>query len=209
MKLLWLDCETNSLDPNAGRLLEVAAFVTDLRTPFEVEGGVVQAVLPVAEGEARTFSPFIVEMHTKNGLLAECAERDHEMGLAEQPNTRGLVLPEVARYRRACLALEDELLARVPDKDVVGKEEITALAGSSVHFDRGFLAVHMPRLARQLSHRCYDVSAVKLFCRSLGMPKPPPEEAHRALPDIQESMRHAKLCAGWLTTGRKTDCPVP
>ncbi len=59
----------------------------------------------------------------------------------------------------------------------------------------------MPTLAERFSHRYYDVSAVKLFCRSLGMPKPQPAEAHRAMADIQESIAHARQCARWLRTG--------
>ena len=60
--------------------------------------------------------------------------------------------------------------------------------------------MHMPRLAARFSHRHYDVSAVKLFCRSLGMPKPPKAEAHRATADVLESIAHARLCAEWLRT---------
>jgi len=67
-----------------------------------------------------------------------------------------------------------------------------------VHFDHGFLRVHMPKLAARFSHRHYDVSAVKLFCQSLGMPKPPKAEAHRAAADVRESIEHAKACADWL-----------
>ncbi len=72
------------------------------------------------------------------------------------------------------------------------------LAGSSIHFDHAFLAVHMPRFAARLSHRHYDVSAIKLFCQSLGADKFPKAEAHRAKDDIAESIAHAKACAEWL-----------
>lgn len=212
MKLLWCDLETNGLDQRNDRILEVAAFVTDLATPWTMEGEPVQGVLPITLKEAGTYDEFITTMHTKNGLLVECFTLDLAMKEAEDRaaavNTDNKFVHGVAspqrnatwlpfRYTKAMTALEDRLLALIPDKDVVGKENVTALAGSSVHFDLGFLRTYMPRLSRQLSHRCYDVSAVKLFCRSLGMPKLPPEEAHRALPDIRESMRHAQLCASW------------
>jgi oligoribonuclease len=210
MKLLWLDVETTGLDPNKDRLLEVAALVTDLATPFDIEGEPVEGVFPVAEEDAKKFDPFIIEMHTKNGLLDECVAVDKGMMLTRVPRTDHLSRPEAARYNHALLNLEDALLALIPDMDEMtarlGKEEarknITAIAGSSVHFDLGFLRVHMPRLAKNLSHRCYDVSAVKLFCRSLGMPKPPPEEAHRALKDVHESMAHAKVCRDWLAVAQ-------
>lgn len=225
MKLLWLDVETTGLDASKHRLLEVAGFVTDLATPFKIESPIVQCVLPVAEGEDSTFDPFIINMHTKNGLLEECKRRDHELILAEQrvmkaidgtPSAQRRAVPFTGRYHATLDTLEGLFSLIVPDQEEMvarlGKEEArnhtTALAGSSVHFDLGFLRVHMPKLAKNLSHRCYDVSAVKLFCRSLGMPKPPPEEAHRALPDCEESLRHARLCADWLG-GPARNLPLP
>ena len=72
------------------------------------------------------------------------------------------------------------------------------LAGSSIHFDLGFLRVHMPKLAAKFSHRLFDVSAIKLFCESLGMPKLPKAEAHRAMVDVEESFAHYKACADWV-----------
>lgn len=216
MKLLWLDAETTGLDANKHRLLEVACFVTDLMTPWKVESPVVQCVLPVAEGEDSAFDPFIIDMHTKNGLLLACKERDRQMVSSGMVPTAALSLPGQARQNHALGLLSDLICSIIPDQAEMlarlGKEEArkhtTALAGFSVHFDLSFLRVHLPFVAKNLSHRCYDVSAVKLFCRSLGMPKPPPEEAHRALPDCEESMRHARLCADWL--GRESrSLPLP
>jgi oligoribonuclease (3'-5' exoribonuclease) len=189
MKLLWLDCETDGLDPINHRLLEVAALVTDLTSPFQQEGGPVHDVLPVADGEAEAFDPFIIDMHTKNGLLLACKEREKQLQLRLGADS----LPRQAsrwpgRYLSAARALEERILALIPKRVDVEREHITALAGSSVHFDLAFLRAHMPTLAANLSHRVLDVSAVKLFCRSLGMPKLPPEE----------SMNHAIACAHWL-----------
>lgn len=199
MKLLWLDVETSGLDPQKDRLLEVAAFITDLTTPWLREGPVVQCVLPVSELEITAFDPFILDMHTKNDLLADCRKREQEMGPSGIYPKATSTFP--ARYHEALRSLEALMLLMIPDKALVGRENVTALAGSSVHFDLSFLRHHLPNVAKNLSHRCYDVSAVKLFCRSLGMPKIPPEEAHRALPDVEESMRHARLCAHWIQSG--------
>lgn len=199
MKLLWLDCETNGLDPQNHRLLEVAALVTDLITPLRQEGSTVQGVLPVSSSEAESFAPFIIDMHTKNGLLLACKELHKESMRNDMVSNATRVATRWPGYAvQATRELEEHILALIPKVADVGRENITALAGSSAHFDLAFLRVHMPTLAANLSHRIYDVSAVKLFCRSLGMPKLPPEEAHRALPDVQESMHHAQVCMRWL-----------
>jgi oligoribonuclease len=174
MKLLWVDCETNGLDPYKHSVLEVAAGIADLSDPFNVEklcDGAIWVHPDVATG----FDKFIIDMHTKNGLLDACTDEDVAFDLFE---------------------LEDVLLKHVPD--VVDKDEKTVLAGSTVHFDLGFIRVHMPRLAKRLSHRCYDVSALKLFCQSLGMPKFRKAEAHRAWADVLESVEHGKECSKWL-----------
>ena len=85
---------------------------------------------------------------------------------------------------------------------VSDKDERPTLAGRTVHFDLGFIRHHMPRLAARLSHRVYDVSAICLFCESLGMPRLKKGEAHRASEDVLESVEHARRCAEWLCGGR-------
>jgi oligoribonuclease len=174
-KLLWLDCETTGLDSVADDLLEVAWAFADFDDPFDV-GSVESSVVRYPDSRYPNIShlsPFILEMHTKNGLLAECRHR--LIGVAD---------------------LEEALLSTVPE--VADKEDRTVLAGSTISFDHAFLKAKMPRLAARLSHRHYDVSAVKLFCQSLGMPKIPKAEAHRAKEDILESIAHARWCAEWL-----------
>lgn len=208
MKLLWLDTETTGLDATRHKLLEVAGFVSDLGTPFLREGDAVDGVLPVTEEEAASFDPFIIDMHGKNGLMNECVAEwnrrwnDHKLAAKSEErreaflcDTKGVPVRYPIVYRDALRELEDDFLAVVPEAD---KKNLTALAGFSVHFDLGFIRTHMPRLAARLSHRVYDVSAVKLFCRSLGMEKLPPEEAHRAMDDVMESVRHAEQCISWL-----------
>lgn len=113
--------------------------------------------------------PRVAQMHFRSGLWDACLESK-------------LRLPQV----------EYDLLQLAGDNDAI------VLAGSSVHFDHGFLNVYMPRLASLLSHRHYDVSAVKLFCQSLGMKPLPKGEAHRAMADVEESVAHARACAEWL-----------
>lgn len=170
MRLLWLDLETTGLDPQRDRILEVALSEADLLDPFSARP-IYHAVIHYVAEEG--LDPFIVDMHTKNGLLAECS----------------------AAWKSTQL-VELELLELVPF--VADKDERTTLAGSSIHFDHGFLKALMPGLAQRLSHRHYDVSALKLFCQSMGMPRFPKAMAHRAQADIEESVAHAQACVAWL-----------
>lgn len=178
MNLLWLDLETTGLDPHKDRILECAFALARLDAPFDL-GPMHQAVFHLAPPEWHGLHPVVREMHAKNGLLEECA-------------ATGTLLS----------AMEDVLVplldALTPEYDEQGKRLLPVLAGSSIHFDHAFIRVHMPLLSERLSHRHYDVSAVKLFCQSLGMPRFPKAEAHRAEADIRESVAHAKACREWL-----------
>jgi oligoribonuclease len=121
------------------------------------------------ERDLATLNDFVREMHTKNGLIEACWGAEINVQDAE-----------------------NELLKLIP----AGFEYI--LAGSSVHFDHSFIQLHMTRLNTRFSHRHYDVSAVKLFAQSLGMPKfPKGDGAHRAAADVLMSIEHAGVCAAW------------
>ena len=187
MKLLWLDLETAGLDPARHAILEVAAAVADLSAPLDI-GPMLHAVLRVAApyaeqlacedvvadiGPGAEIDPVAREMHERSGLLAECATASANLW-----------------------TFRDRLLDMVREATVDG--ELPILAGSSVHFDRGFLKVYMPRVEAALSYRNYDARTIQLFCRSLGMPSQPKAGAHRAVADILESIEHVRACIQWL-----------
>lgn len=176
MKLCWLDLETTGLDPKTDRVLEMAFCWAELERPFDV-GSTRQWVFqykPTAEDLGR-LHPKVLAMHTGSGLLASCA-------------IASALLRDVS----------EELALEIPD--VADVDQKPVLAGSSVHFDHGFLKQHAPLLASRFSHRHYDVSAIKLFCRGMGMPKLPRAEAHRAAADVVESIDHARTCENWIRT---------
>src|SRR5205807_4687886 len=67
------------------------------------------------------------------------------------------------------------------------------LAGNSIATDRGFIARDMPTLDTHLHYRMVDVSSIKELCRRwyprIYYAQPEKGLAHRALADVQESIR--------------------
>lgn len=173
MQLFWLDLETTGLDPTKCAILEVAYGVSSLEAPFVLTDRGTFTVHHVRR-EDDGVDPFVVDMHTKNGLWAECA--DATLSLRD---------------------VESRVLEIVPAID--SWEDKPTLAGNCVGFDHGFLKRYAPTLASRFHYRYYDVSSVKLFCRSLGMPQLPSGETHRAADDVTESVAHAIACADWLS----------
>lgn len=172
-QLIWTDFETTGLKSTTHHILEVAVAVADFRDPFNYKH-VYHAVLGMPAGLKKDdLDPFIIDMHTKNGLLAEC-------------ETSKVTIRDV----------QSHLMGMFPF--VEDKEKRPILAGSTISFDHSFIASWMPAFDMHLSHRHYDVSGLKLFCQSKGMLKFPKGEAHRAKLDIEESIAHAKACDEWL-----------
>lgn len=176
MKLIWIDLETTGLRAGFDTILEVAFAEAPLEDPFTI-GPIQHFVIGVPDAGAigRLFDPYVHEMHTKNGLFEDC------------------------RKSKTYLADVELALTHVTEPTSADKEELPILAGASVHFDAKFLAKAFPALEGRLSHRFYDVSAIKLFCRSHGMPKFPKNAgAHRAVADVIECVAHARQCAQWI-----------
>jgi oligoribonuclease len=165
MKLIWLDLETTGLDPVTDKILEVGCVVTDPHL-FEVDRfhAVVKERLWL-----ETIDPVVVEMHGKSGLLAD-------------------VCRPTALDREF---IESRLVSFLTGQGL-GKD--CYLAGSSVHFDRSFLARHMPEVLKRVSHRMLDVTTLFLLAKAwipdLQIEKETP--VHRVIPDIEGSIRELR-----------------
>jgi oligoribonuclease len=174
--LIWIDIETNGLEPDKCKILEVACVITndDLTQVGEFSR--------VIHHREITVNGFIFDMHSKNGLLEEVLSCSDPKGFKAHPDAPG---------RNTIEVVELELLEWVK-MYTKHEEKAVPLAGSSVHFDRAFLAVHMPELEGHLHYRNVDVSTVKeivrRFCPELPKFEGLGEGAHRAYADIQHSI---------------------
>lgn len=154
------------LDLVADKLIEVAALVTD--SDLNVLGDGVDIVIHADDDALAAMPEVVAEMHARSGLTEEVRQSTVTLAEAEQQ-----VLDYVQQY--------------APTARVV------PLAGNSIATDRGFIARDMPRLDAHLHYRMIDVSSIKELCRRwyprIYFGQPEKGLAHRALADIQESIR--------------------
>jgi oligoribonuclease len=165
-RLVWIDCEMTGLDLARDALIEIAVLVTD--GDLNVLGEGVDVVIHADEAALDGMPDVVREMHARSGLTEEVRRSTVTLDEAER-----LVLDYVRQY--------------VPEAGVA------PLAGNSIATDRGFITRDMPTLDAHLHYRMVDVSSVKELCRRwfprVFFAKPEKGLAHRALADIEESIR--------------------
>jgi oligoribonuclease len=164
--LVWIDCEMTGLDLGKDKLIEVAALVTD--PDLNVLGEGVDLVIHADDAALDAMPPVVRDMHAKSGLTDEVRQSAITMGEAEEA-----VLAYIRQF--------------------VPNPRTAPLCGNSIATDRGFLARDMPALDDFLHYRMIDVSSIKELCRRwyprVYFGQPAKGLAHRALADIQESIR--------------------
>jgi oligoribonuclease len=164
--LVWIDCEMTGLDLGKDALIEIAALVTDAN--LTVLGDGVDVVIHAGDPALDGMPDVVRDMHAKSGLTEEVRRSTVTMADAERQ-----VLDYVRTY--------------VPDP------RTAPLAGNSIATDRGFITRDMPALDAHLHYRMVDVSSIKELCRRwfprIYYAQPEKGLAHRALADIQESIR--------------------
>jgi oligoribonuclease (3'-5' exoribonuclease) len=176
--LLWIDLETTGLSSVDDYVLEVAWTITDnsLVTVDDVYTHVCD-ISPKAWVQL-TQTPEVLEMHRNTGLLTEIDEAKDLMRLED---------------------IEDQIIDQLKN---VNTEEQIMVAGFSVHFDLGFINEHMPRLAKMLSHRTYDVTTLKTFFKSVHVSHNVENYGkHRAHYDIVEALSIAREYRDYVLKG--------
>jgi oligoribonuclease len=165
-RLVWIDCEMTGLDLQNDALIEIACLVTD--GELRVLGEGVDVVIHADESKLAAMPDVVRDMHARSGLTEEVRRSTVSLAEAEQ-----LVLAYVREH--------------VPEPRTV------PLAGNTIATDRGFIARDMPELDAHLHYRMVDVSSIKELCRRwfprVFFAKPDKGLAHRALADIEESIR--------------------
>lgn len=192
--LVVLDLETTGLAPRPYRrdlgdgrhaaeggdnILEIGAIaVAPWLAPNTPDTAVFHALVrrtkPMAE-----IDPFVIGMHTKNGLWADLGGPDGFGGLDAADADRKL-----ATWLRSHGAVAGDGQGANASGNVV-------LVGYSVHFDHSFLKAQFPETARLLSHRVRDVGAFAMQCVEWNLPVPgkAPSMPHRALQDAEIELK--------------------
>lgn len=153
------------LDHTRDVIVEIATIVTDDDLEVVAEGP--DLVVHQPEALLAVMDPFVVDMHTRSGLLEEI--RASSTSLAEAG--------------AATLAFIKE---HVPQAATV------PLCGNSIGTDRRFLAAYLPEIETYLHYRSIDVSSIKELVRrwypKVRQARPLKHGTHRALDDIRESI---------------------
>jgi oligoribonuclease len=158
--LIWLDMEMSGLDPDAHRILEVAALITDL--DVSTKHGSLERVVFQPPEVLSAMDDWCKKTHRKSGLTAKIPD-----GVTE------------AEADEALCALLDQP-GNPPGRPI--------LAGNSISQDRKFIDRYLPKFAARLHYRMLDVSSFKvIFEHRLGF-KYQKANKHRAIDDIGESI---------------------
>ncbi len=164
--LVWVDCEMTGLDLVKDAMIEIAALVTD--GDLNVLGDGVDLVIHAPDELLDGMLPVVAEMHAASGLTDEV--RASTVTLAQA---------------------QEQVLAYI--REYVPQPGTAPLCGNSIGTDRGFIIRDMPDLDAYLHYRMIDVSSVKELARRwyprIYFGQPAKGLAHRALADIQESIR--------------------
>lgn len=166
--LLWIDIETDGLNPNENNILQIACILTDFNLEIE-----------------HYLGEFVIGYDVENLNLSEWCKIQHgQSGLLEKVYKSKLKLHEV----------ESTIINNL--NCYVGLKDTVHIAGNSVYFDKSFIDKYMVKLSKRLNRRIVDVSTISILCKNLRKQvydnKPIKNNKHTALFDIQESIEEMR-----------------
>jgi oligoribonuclease len=167
--LVWMDLEMTGLDPARDTIVEIATIVTDDQLEIVAIGP--DLVVHQPPEALAVMDPFVVDMHTRSGLLP-----------AIQAST--ITLAEAGRLTLEFIKTHVPEPSRVP------------LCGNSIGMDRRFLNTYLPEIEHWLHYRSIDVSSVKELVKrwypAIDHGRVVKTGSHRALDDIRASIEELR-----------------
>lgn len=174
--IVWVDLETTGLDPKNDLILEIGVGLTDIEGNDYV--GYESLVLnrdPILREQC---VPEVQAMHDESGLWVALDHAHGQFTVGGEPEDIEILVIEFLEAH----GLE------------AGAYE---MAGSSIQFDRSFLAECMPTLHNWFHYRNLDVTSIKNACRRVNKPVysqlPEARKLHRVMSDIQDSIAEYKF----------------
>src|SRR5687768_17585476 len=153
-RFVFVDIETTGLVPSEEIILEVGFCIVtaDLSSVIANYSQLIwddgySEFISMMRVEPRPNDAYVVDMHDKSGLFKEAGLNGVPLDQAQDQLIRWLAAWGISE--------ETPIKARDP------------LAGSSVHFDRGMVLHHLPRVEAAFHYRNIDISTIKELCRRL------------------------------------------
>lgn len=165
-----MDLEMTGLNPERDVIVEIATIVTDDQLNIVAEGP--DLVIHHSDEVLSVMDKFVVDMHTKSGLL-------------DAIRSSTITLEDAGRQTL------EFIKSHVPEARTV------PLCGNSIGTDRRFLARYLPDIENHLHYRSVDVSTIKELVKrwypGTDNIRPFKLGNHRALGDIQESVNELRF----------------
>jgi oligoribonuclease len=161
-----MDLEMTGPDHTSDVIVESATISTDDDLEIVAEGP--DIVVHQPDEVLDRMDPFVVDMHTRSGLL-------------------DAIKASTVSLEEAGAATLEFIKQHVPEPATV------PLCGNSIGTDRRFLAAYLPDIENHLHYRSIDVSSVKELVKrwypGVDDERPRGQGSHRALDDIRESIK--------------------